>query len=164
MFPALDVDITAVPPWHPATDIVWDNAHDFAGMGADLFRSFAKATFAALVLFASSNDLQSSWKALADVHIIVKMATRQMVIRRVILVQGCGRAEGSSSFLCILVVAHPSCAKRYQRSGLLSMAIDFLADNVQCTRSLLNSKVQRRWARFVMSEGPPGNTSECCQH
>ena len=46
------------------TDIVGDNVHDIAGMGADLFGSFAETTCAALVLVASSNDSQSSWKAL----------------------------------------------------------------------------------------------------
>ena len=39
---------------------VGDNLGDIAGMGADLFGSFAEATCVALVLVASSNDLQSS--------------------------------------------------------------------------------------------------------
>ena len=41
-----------------------DNVGDTAGMGADLFGSFAEATCVALVLVAPSNDLQSSWKML----------------------------------------------------------------------------------------------------
>merc|ERR1719491_1872754 len=44
-------------------DNVGDNVGDIAGMGADLFGSFAEATCAALVLAASSHDLRSSWKA-----------------------------------------------------------------------------------------------------
>merc|ERR1719211_379064 len=42
---------------------VGDNVGDIAGMGADLFGSFAESTCAALVLAASS-DLQDSWCAL----------------------------------------------------------------------------------------------------
>merc|ERR1740123_2696223 len=42
-------------------DNVGDNVGDIAGMGADLFGSFAEATCAALVLAASSHDLRSSW-------------------------------------------------------------------------------------------------------
>ena len=43
---------------------VGDNIGDIAGMGADLFGSFAEVTCAALVLVASSDALQNSWKAL----------------------------------------------------------------------------------------------------
>ena len=43
---------------------VGDNVGDIAGMGADLFGSFAEGTCAALVLVASSDVLQNSWKAL----------------------------------------------------------------------------------------------------
>jgi len=44
-------------------DNVGDNVGDIAGMGADLFGSFAESTCAALVLAASSPDLRSSWKS-----------------------------------------------------------------------------------------------------
>ena len=47
-----------------ASDIVGENAHDIAGMAADLFRFFAKATCAALVLVASPIDLRKLLKAL----------------------------------------------------------------------------------------------------
>merc|ERR1712117_569398 len=40
-----------------------DNVGDIAGMGADLFGSFAESTCAALVLAASSPDLRSFWAA-----------------------------------------------------------------------------------------------------
>ena len=43
-------------------DNVSDNVGDIAGMGADLFGSFAEATCAALVLVASSPDLRHSWQ------------------------------------------------------------------------------------------------------
>ena len=43
---------------------VGDNVGDIAGMGADLFGSFAEVTCAAVVLAASSDALQNSWKAL----------------------------------------------------------------------------------------------------
>jgi len=43
---------------------VGDNVGDIAGMGADLFGSFAESTCAALVLVASSPALENSWKAL----------------------------------------------------------------------------------------------------
>lgn len=42
-------------------DNVGDNVGDIAGMGADLFGSFAEATCAALVLAASSPDLSRRW-------------------------------------------------------------------------------------------------------
>merc|ERR1712137_185749 len=42
-------------------DNVGDNVGDIAGMGADLFGSFAESTCAALVLAASSPDLRGVW-------------------------------------------------------------------------------------------------------
>merc|ERR1712203_1290199 len=50
-------------PRNPAciADNVGDNVGDIAGMGADLFGSFAESTCAALVLAASSPDLKHSW-------------------------------------------------------------------------------------------------------
>jgi len=45
-------------------DNVGDNVGDIAGMGADLFGSFAESTCAALVLAASSPDLKQSWCSL----------------------------------------------------------------------------------------------------
>jgi inorganic pyrophosphatase len=54
-------------PRNPATiaDNVGDNVGDVAGMGSDLFGSFAEATCAALVVGASSPELvQSGWAAL----------------------------------------------------------------------------------------------------
>ena len=50
-------------PAYIAGNVV-DNANDIAGMGADLFGSFAEATCVTLVLVASSHDLQSSWMTL----------------------------------------------------------------------------------------------------
>merc|ERR1712012_600744 len=44
-------------------DNVGDNVGDIAGMGADLFGSFAESTCAALVLAASSPDLRGLWCA-----------------------------------------------------------------------------------------------------
>merc|ERR550514_2406937 len=50
-------------PRNPAciADNVGDNVGDIAGMGADLFGSFAESTCAALVLAASSPDLRDQW-------------------------------------------------------------------------------------------------------
>jgi len=45
-------------------DNVGDNVGDIAGMGADLFGSFAESTCAALVLASSSPDLENLWSAL----------------------------------------------------------------------------------------------------
>jgi inorganic pyrophosphatase len=42
-------------------DNVGDNVGDIAGMGADLFGSFAEATCAAMVIAASSEDLVDNW-------------------------------------------------------------------------------------------------------
>ena len=54
-------------PRNPATiaDNVGDNVGDVAGMGSDLFGSFAEATCAALVIGASSNEIVAAgWGAL----------------------------------------------------------------------------------------------------
>merc|ERR1719391_831387 len=53
-------------PRNPAciADNVGDNVGDIAGMGADLFGSFAEASCAALVLAASSPDLKNEWCSL----------------------------------------------------------------------------------------------------
>jgi len=53
-------------PRNPATiaDNVGDNVGDVAGMGSDLFGSFAEASCAALVLASSSRGLSASWSAL----------------------------------------------------------------------------------------------------
>jgi len=45
-------------------DNVGDNVGDIAGMGADLFGSFAESSCAALVLAASSEDLRANWGSL----------------------------------------------------------------------------------------------------
>merc|ERR1739848_971961 len=45
-------------------DNVGDNVGDIAGMGADLFGSFAESTCAALVLAAASAGLNTSWASL----------------------------------------------------------------------------------------------------
>jgi len=52
-------------PRNPAciADNVGDNVGDIAGMGADLFGSFAEATCAALVV-ASASDIKDNWEAM----------------------------------------------------------------------------------------------------
>merc|ERR1712012_222523 len=68
---------------NPATiaDNVGDNVGDIAGMGADLFGSFAESTCAALVLAASSHDLRKSWSSqmypvlISSVGIVVGLLT-----------------------------------------------------------------------------------------
>merc|ERR1719222_1171825 len=62
-------------------DNVGDNVGDIAGMGADLFGSFAEATCAALVLAASSPSLKGSWSSemfpvlISSVGIVVGLLT-----------------------------------------------------------------------------------------
>jgi len=62
-------------------DNVGDNVGDIAGMGADLFGSFAESTCAALVLAASSPDLKDLWCAqmypmlISSVGIVVGLLT-----------------------------------------------------------------------------------------
>jgi len=53
-------------PQNPAViaDNVGDNVGDIAGMGADLFGSFAESTCATLVIAAQSEDLFKDWRAM----------------------------------------------------------------------------------------------------
>ena len=68
-----------------------DNVGDIAGIGADLFGSFAEATCVALVPVASANDLQGSRKTLMYPVLIlflgivvgIVMLTLRNVIHRV---------------------------------------------------------------------------------
>jgi len=62
-------------------DNVGDNVGDIAGMGADLFGSFAEATCAALVLASASPDLRGNWASqmypllISSVGIVVGILT-----------------------------------------------------------------------------------------
>lgn len=53
-------------PKNPATiaDNVGDNVGDIAGMGSDLFGSFAESTCAALVIIANTQTLIQHWNAI----------------------------------------------------------------------------------------------------
>merc|ERR1719168_456700 len=70
-------------PRNPATiaDNVGDNVGDVAGMGADLFGSFAESTCASLVIAAASVDLAKEWCSMmypvmiSSVGIVVGMLT-----------------------------------------------------------------------------------------
>merc|ERR1719274_503522 len=70
-------------PRNPAciADNVGDNVGDIAGMGADLFGSFAESTCAALVLASSSPALAASWTSvmyplmISSVGIVVGVIT-----------------------------------------------------------------------------------------
>lgn len=57
----IEEDFPEDSPNNPATiaDNVGDNVGDIAGMGADLFGSFAESTCAAMVIMASNKDLYS---------------------------------------------------------------------------------------------------------
>merc|ERR1719413_235314 len=61
----VEKDIPEDDPRNPATvaDNVGDNVGDVAGMGADLFGSFAEATCAALVV-SSASEIKDNWKAM----------------------------------------------------------------------------------------------------
>merc|ERR1719512_514295 len=62
-------------------DNVGDNVGDIAGMGADLFGSFAESTCAALVLASASTDLAKSWSSvmyplmISSVGVVVGLLT-----------------------------------------------------------------------------------------
>merc|ERR1740121_252928 len=74
-------------PRNPAciADNVGDNVGDIAGMGADLFGSFAEATCAALVIAATAPALANHWAALmypmliSSVGIVVGIVTLILV-------------------------------------------------------------------------------------
>lgn len=62
----MEKDLPEDSPFNPATiaDNVGDNVGDVAGMGADLFGSFAEATCAAFVIASNSPDLIKNWSSL----------------------------------------------------------------------------------------------------
>jgi H(+)-translocating pyrophosphatase len=66
-------------PRNPAViaDCVGDNVGDIAGMGADLFGSFAEGTCAVLVIASTNKDLALSWSAM--MFPLVIMATGVLV-------------------------------------------------------------------------------------
>jgi len=68
-------------------DNVGDNVGDIAGMGADLFGSFAESTCAALVLAGSSPDLASRWCAL--MYPVLISSTGIVVGLLTLLLQSC---------------------------------------------------------------------------
>merc|ERR1719375_1946992 len=76
-------------PRNPAciADNVGDNVGDIAGMGADLFGSFAESTCAALVLASSSPDLAVSWTSLMYPLMISSVGILVGIIT--LLVAGC---------------------------------------------------------------------------
>lgn len=67
-------------PLNPATiaDNVGDNVGDIAGMGSDLFGSFAESTCAALVFVATTQDLINDPTALAFPLLISAFGTRRL--------------------------------------------------------------------------------------
>jgi len=68
-------------------DNVGDNVGDIAGMGADLFGSFAEATCAALVIAASNNELKDSFPAM--MYPVLISSTGILVGLVTLIVVGC---------------------------------------------------------------------------
>jgi len=89
-------------PRNPAViaDNVGDNVGDIAGMGADLFGSFAEASCAAMVISSKSPDLYHSWPSmnfpliLIASGIFVSLAT-SFVATHLIKVRSAGDVEAS---------------------------------------------------------------------
>lgn len=75
----VEQDLAEDSPRNPATiaDNVGDNVGDIAGMGSDLFGSFAESTCAALVFIATTQDLINSPLSLAYPILISALGTLQ---------------------------------------------------------------------------------------
>jgi len=85
----LEANLPEDDPRNPAViaDNVGDNVGDIAGMGADLFGSFAEASCAAMVLSSQSCELRVSWSAMSFPLIImasgilVSMVSMMLILR-----------------------------------------------------------------------------------
>jgi len=111
-------------PRNPATiaDNVGDNVGDVAGMGSDLFGSFAEATCAALVIAAQSVDLVGAgWDTLifplyiSSVSILVCMATSFVAtdlrpVRNEASIEEVLKTQLTLSTLGMTIVMYPVCA------------------------------------------------------
>eukprot|EP00605_Chrysophyceae_sp_TOSAG23-4_P001331 GSChrysophyteH1.ASY1.ANO1.1448.1 assembled CDS len=112
-------DLPEDSPRNPATiaDNVGDNVGDVAGMGADLFGSFAESTCAALVIAAGTPDLrQAGWGAIcfplvvSSAGILVCLATSfvathltQLIISTLVMVPASiGTYTRDGAVMCIV--------------------------------------------------------------
>lgn len=110
-------------PRNPATiaDNVGDNVGDVAGMGSDLFGSFAEATCAALVIAAQSSDLvRAGWDAvifplyISSVGILVCMgvsfvATDIQPVRNEAGIERVLKSQLTLSTIAMTAIMYPIC-------------------------------------------------------
>eukprot|EP01062_Namystynia_karyoxenos_P059558 TRINITY_DN509_c0_g1_i3.p2 TRINITY_DN509_c0_g1~~TRINITY_DN509_c0_g1_i3.p2 ORF type:complete len:833 (+),score=358.30 TRINITY_DN509_c0_g1_i3:102-2501(+) len=143
-------------PRNPATiaDNVGDNVGDVAGMGSDLFGSFAEASCAALVVSASSIELvQAGWSALLFPLLVSAIGIFVCIVTSFIAthIQSIGDARDVEKVLkvqlavsaalmigAVYPLAHYFLPSEFHLSNHLHAGCDVASKNVDCFMTIHN--------------------------